>query len=196
MDLTAFIPEAWKTIARAVAEAGVDANLHRAPAKISKTVKRHCMAELKRLTLILRRLIFLMALSMNLAPVKPRAASNYFEAKESAPQTDTVSFQLTPASPGECPHFLRGPLMLPQPGFVDAAPVLARWTALLHVLKTHQRRAKSLARTLARWQAAGEAKPVILPMAKVHRLSPQLGLIASALPMLIAQALKTWPDTG
>jgi hypothetical protein len=86
--------------------------------------------------------------------------------------------------------------MLPQPGLVDAAPVLARWTALLHVFKTHRRRARSLARTLARWQAAGEAKPVILPMANVQRLSPALGLVANALPMLISQGLKKWPDTG
>jgi len=183
-------------IARAVAEAGVDANLHRAPAKISKSVKRRCMADLKRLTLMIRRLIFLIALSMDLAPLKPRRASNYFEAKAPAPQADTVSFQVAPTSPGECPHFLRGPLMLPQPGPVDAAPILARWTALLHVLKTHHRRARSLARTLARWQAAGEAKPVILPMAKVQRLNPTLGLIANALPMLISQELKKWPDTG
>jgi hypothetical protein len=196
MDHADFIKEASITIARALAEAGVDANLHRAPARISKSVKRRCMADLKRLTLMIRRLIFLIALSMDLAPVKPRRASNYFETKAPAPQADTVSFRVAPASPGECPHFLRGPLMLPQPGLVDAAPVLARWTALLHVFKTHRRRARSLARTLARWQAAGEAKPVILPMANVQRLSPALGLVANALPMLISQGLKKWPDTG
>jgi uncharacterized protein involved in cysteine biosynthesis len=73
-DLTDFITHAFKTIARAVAEAGVNADLFKAPELIQKTLKRRVSAELKRLAVLLRRLIFLMALQVELAPVKPRLA--------------------------------------------------------------------------------------------------------------------------
>jgi len=33
-------------------------------------------------------------------------------------------------------------------------------------------------------------------MARTHRLTPELGLIAGAFTSLINQALARWPDTG
>jgi uncharacterized protein involved in cysteine biosynthesis len=77
-DLTDLITHAFKTIARAVAEAGVNADLFKQPELISKTLKRRVSAELKRLAVLLRRLIFLMALQVELAPVKPRPAQQLF----------------------------------------------------------------------------------------------------------------------
>jgi uncharacterized protein involved in cysteine biosynthesis len=71
-DLTDFLLHAFRTIARAVAETGVNAGLFRHPELISKTVKRRVSAELKRLGVLLRRLIFLMALQVELAPLTPR----------------------------------------------------------------------------------------------------------------------------
>jgi outer membrane protein len=56
-------------VARAVAEAGVNADLFKQPELISKTLKHRVSAELKRLAVLLRRLIFLMALQVELAPV-------------------------------------------------------------------------------------------------------------------------------
>jgi hypothetical protein len=53
-DLTDFITHAFKTIARAVAEAGVNADLFKAPELIQKTLKRRVSAELKRLAVLLR----------------------------------------------------------------------------------------------------------------------------------------------
>ena len=61
---TDFLTHAYYTIARAVAEAGVNADLFKQPELISKTVKRRVSAELKRLAVLLRRLIFLMALQV------------------------------------------------------------------------------------------------------------------------------------
>jgi hypothetical protein len=51
-----------KRSAAAIAMAGIRAGLREVPETISKTVKRRCQAELKRLGVLLRRLIFLMAL--------------------------------------------------------------------------------------------------------------------------------------
>ncbi len=81
-DLTDFFSHAWQTIGRAIAEAGLKAGLREVPETVSKTVKRRCLGELKRLGILLRRLIFLMALHVQLAPVKPRLGSNYFEKSE------------------------------------------------------------------------------------------------------------------
>jgi hypothetical protein len=68
-DLSDFFSHAWQTIGRAIAMAGIRAGLSEVPETISKTVKRRCQAELKRLGILLRRLIFLMALHAQLAPV-------------------------------------------------------------------------------------------------------------------------------
>jgi hypothetical protein len=81
-DLSDFFSHAWQTIGRAIAMAGIRAGLREVPETISKTVKRRCQAELKRLGILLRRLIFLMALHVQLAPVKPRLGSYYFEQTE------------------------------------------------------------------------------------------------------------------
>ena len=85
-DLTDFITHTFKTIARAVAEAGVNADLFKHPEMISKTLKRRVSAELKRLAVLLRRLIFLMALQVELAPLVTRPARNYFEKTDGEPK--------------------------------------------------------------------------------------------------------------
>ena len=64
------------------------------------------------------------------------------------------------------------------------------------MLKHHKRRAACLARTLQRWQAAGEPRPHAAPMAGTRRMPAALGLIAEALPLLLNEALRRWPDTG
>jgi hypothetical protein len=95
-DLTDFITNAFKTIARAAAEAGVNADLFKAPELIQKTLKRRVSAELKRLAVLLRRLIFLMALQVELAPVKPRPGSNYFEKTEDEAEARKAFFSVLP----------------------------------------------------------------------------------------------------
>jgi hypothetical protein len=98
-DLTVFLPHAFRTIARAVAETGVTAGLFRHPELISKTVKRRVSAELKRLGVLLRRLIFLMALQVELAPLVPRPVSNYFEKAEGEPKPRKAFFRSCPCPP-------------------------------------------------------------------------------------------------
>jgi hypothetical protein len=122
-DLSDFFSHAWQTIGRAIAEAGLRAGLREVPEVISKSVKRRCQAELKRLGILLRRLIFLMALHVDLAPVRPRPGSNYFEASEGENETK-YTFSLMPTPAGETPDFLRGPQIVPDRGPVLAAPLI------------------------------------------------------------------------
>ncbi|MCA8898377.1 MAG: hypothetical protein KDA39_06605, partial [Hyphomonas sp.] len=163
---------------------------------IAKKVKRRLTSELRRLAVLLRRLIFLMALSMEFAPAASREGRNWFRPDDTTPKARRLIFRLAPAPSGPFPDSLRPVAHIPQPGPVDAAPVTARWHAMLDVLKHARRRATRLARTLQRWQATGVAKPYVLPMARTHRLTPELGLIAGAFTLLINQALTRWPDTG
>ena len=188
-----FIIHAYKTIARAVAEAGVNADLFKQPELISKTVKHRVSVELKRLAVLLRRLIFLMALQVELAPLVPRPASNYFEKSEGEPEARKAFFSVLPVPAGEAPDFLRGPITVPLRGPVPAAPLIARWEAMLDTLKHARRRAKCLARTLQRWKADGEARPYIAPIPKSYAMPAALGIVSGGLTAQLIDALRDWP---
>ena len=192
-QLSDFITHAFKTIARAVAEAGVNADLFKHPELISKTLKHRVSAELKRLAVLLRRLIFLMALQVELAPAKPRTGSNYFEKSEGEPEARKAFFSVLPVPAGEAPDFLRGPLIVPTRGPVPAAPLIARWEAMLDTLKHARRRSKSLARTIQRWKAEGKARPYIAPIPKTYAMPAALGIVSGALTVQLTQALRDWP---
>ncbi|MEZ6000923.1 hypothetical protein [Hyphomonas sp.] len=192
-DRTAYLSQAFNTLARAIAKAGVNVDLYKTPETISKSVNRRVRAELKRLAVLLRRLIFLLALQMDLAPLKPRIGSNYY-----APKTPDAEyryiFTMVPAPSRPCPHFLKGPVMLPVPGPVPAAPLIARWQAMLDTMKHHKRRARCLARTIQRWQAAGEARPHVPPIPNTHRMLAAVALVSGGLTVQLIEALKAWPD--
>nr|WP_321510459.1 hypothetical protein [uncultured Hyphomonas sp.] len=193
-DLTDFITHAFKTIARAVAEAGVNADLFKQPEMISKTLKRRVSAELKRLAVLLRRLIFLMALQVELAPLVPRPARNYFEKTDGEPKARKAFFSVLSVPASEAPDFLRGPITVPLRGPVPAAPLIARWEAMLDTLKFCRRRAKSLARTIQRWKAKGEARPYITPIPKTHAMPAALALVSGGLTVQLTAALHDWPS--
>jgi hypothetical protein len=194
-DRAGFLSHALYTTARAIAEAGVNADLYKTPETIAKSVNRKVRAELKRLAVLLRRLIFLMALQMELAPLKPRIGSNYYEPKQEDAAYRYV-FTMVPAPSRPCPHFLKGPVTVPSRGPVPAAPLIARWQAMLDTLKHHKRRARCLARTIQRWQAAGEARPHVPPIPNTHRLPAAIALVSGGLTVQLIEALKTWPDSS
>jgi hypothetical protein len=124
-DSTDFFSQAFYTIARAIAEAGVNADLFKTPEMIAKSVRRRVRAELRRLAMLLRRLIFLVALQMELAPLKPRVGSNYYEPDK--PDADyRYVFTMLPAPSGPCPYFLKGPVTVHSRGPVPAAPPIPR----------------------------------------------------------------------
>ena len=56
-DSASSLSQAFNTLARAIAEAGVNVGLYKTPETISKSVNRRVRAELKRLAVLLRRLI-------------------------------------------------------------------------------------------------------------------------------------------
>ena len=194
-DRTDFFSQAYYTIARAIAEAGVNVDLFKTPETIAVSVNRRVRAELKRLAVLLRHLIFLEALQMELAPLPPRMGSNYYELE--TPDADyRYVFSMVPAQAGPCPHFLKGPVTVPSRGPVPAAPLIARWQPMLDTLKHHKRRAKCLARTIQHWQAAGEARPHVPPIPRSHRMPAALALVSGGQTVQLIEALKRWPDSS
>jgi hypothetical protein len=194
-ERTDFFSQAFYTIARAIAEAGVNVDLFKNPQTIARSVNRRVRAELKRLAVLLRRLIFLAALQMELAPLTPRTGSNYYEPKK--PDAEyRYTFTMVPAPSRPCPHFMKGPVTVPTRGPVPAAPLIARWNAMLDTLKHHKRRARRLARTIQRWQAAGEAKPHVPPIPRSHRMPAALALVSGGLTVQLLEALTRWPDSS
>ena len=193
-DLTDFLKHSHRTIARAVAETGVNADLLQFPEMIRKSVKRRVSAELKRLGVLLRRLIFLMALQVELAPLVPRPASNYFEKAEGEPEPRRPFFSVLPAPASEAPDFLRGPaIMVPMRGPVPAGPLIDRWIAMLETIKFAGRRANRLARTIQRWKAAGETRPYIAPIPKTYAMHRAVALVSGGLTVQLTRALSDWP---
>ena len=78
-------------------------------------------------------------------------------------------------------------------GELPAAPLIARWEAMLDTLKSCKRRAKCLARTIQRWKADGEARPCITPIPKTYAMPAALGLVSGALTVQLTEALRDWP---
>ena len=193
MTCTDFFRHALRTLAEAVARAGVSADLDRHPETITKTVRRRCLAKLRPLAIMIRRLITLIALSVELAPFVPREGRNWFSDEAAAQTPRGYSFRLIPSVPGSPPETGKSVPGWPMPGPVPAAPVIARWHALLDALRHSRSRAERLARTLQRQRAAGLARPYVLPMAKTHRMPPQLGLMAGALTVRLRAAFADWP---
>ena len=196
-----FFEQAFRTVGDGLLRVVARANLHLKPETLTKSLKRRCLADLRQLSVILRRLIFLMALAIELAPARPRAAKP--AARPDGVEDVTASFGpqtglfgLAPRLSGPLPDCFRTCSGLRPGGPVAAAPLIARWIALHRVLQDPAAHARRLARTIRRWKARGETKPVVAPMAGRHRLHPELALIAGLLPGLLARALAGWYDTG
>ncbi|KCZ46055.1 MULTISPECIES: hypothetical protein [unclassified Hyphomonas] len=187
-----FLTHTWKTLARVIAETGVNADLFKAPETVPKTVKRRVSAELKRFGVLLRRLIFLMTFRVELAPVTPRPGSNHFEKAEGETQSK-YTFSLVPTQADETPDFLRGPVTVPEREPSLAASLIARWQAMLDTLKHANRRAKCLARTIQRRKANGEPKPYIVLVPGTHAMHRAVAFVSGGLTVQLIEALRDWP---
>ncbi|MEH6487343.1 hypothetical protein [Hyphomonas oceanitis] len=194
---SAFVTHGIAQAQRALANVAVMTNAHLTPTTLKRTLAQRARAELARLEIIIRRLLTLMALGLVLPPVPVRAFSVH---PSCTGRIETkASGRLTGLSPRLLGPDMDGSALVSAPracGPVPAAPILARLAALQELLAAPEAHARRLARTLERQRKAGDAAPMALPMTRTHRLPPELGAIATALPELLRDAFKSWESSG
>tara|TARA_R110001606_G_scaffold30757_1_gene94837 strand:- start:396 stop:992 length:597 start_codon:yes stop_codon:yes gene_type:complete len=194
---SAFVSHGIIHAQRALAGIAVMTRAHLNPSTLKRTLAQRARAELARLEIIIRRLLVLMALGLVLPPVPVRAFSVH--PSGTARVETKASGRLT----GLAPRILGTDMdrdglanTTRACGPVQAAPILARLAALQDLLAAPEAHARRLARTLERQRKAGDAAPMALPMTRTHRLPPELGAIATALPELLRDAFKSWESSG
>ncbi|MEZ5998444.1 MAG: hypothetical protein R3B98_07105 [Hyphomonas sp.] len=185
------------------------ANLHLKPVTLTRRLARRTRVRLRLLESILRRLIVLLALSLSTA----KSSSSTLESSAShrpvivpeGVEDVTGSF---PRLPRYRLHLLGRmtwyrldgagfPEGLPRKtGPVPALPLMVHASALLDLLRHPDRYAARLARRLGREIGKGMARPACLPLAGLHRLRPELGIVATGLPAMIAAAWPGKADTS
>ncbi|KCZ93339.1 hypothetical protein [Hyphomonas johnsonii] len=176
-------------------------NIHLKPQTLTRSLKRRAMARLVQLEIIVRRLLTLMALALQLAPVHPRARAVSTPLPDGvelisfpAPRRFALSARLQAAfDPDASVHF---PCTVRACGPVPAAPFLDRVSSLYRVLAAPEVHARRLARSLERQKRRGDPRPCALPMVGTYRLRPELGIVATALPGMLAAALESWDNTS
>tara|TARA_R110002167_G_scaffold9312_1_gene42628 strand:- start:64 stop:660 length:597 start_codon:yes stop_codon:yes gene_type:complete len=182
---------------RALESVAVMTSAHLNPATLKRTLAQRARAELARLEIIIRRLLTLMALGLVLPPVPVRAFSVH---PSCTGRVETkASTGLTGLSPRLLGPDVDGSALASATrtcGPVPAAPILARLAALQELLAAPEAHARRLARTLERQRKAGDPAPMALPMTRTHRMPPELGAIATALPELLRDAFKSWESSG
>ena len=195
----AFISCALHEVRRGLAFAMLRAGLNRQPETLTQTAARRLRARLKELSIILRRLIVLIALGLTLAPLKPRGpakpdgAGEPVLTKSQPPYSCALSGQMQV-------YALDGPeaerTATTASGPVPVFVLMRRIDALGRILRNPDRYARRVARILERRRKTGEPRPVCLPMEGAHRLHAELGIVSAGLPNLLADAFDRWNNSS
>lgn len=197
--------------ALAVMDASALGDLHLGPKRIGRSLAGRISGRLRQVEVIVRRILFLMALRLAYVPAPKRQAAPVPEPAP-APATalpDGVELAAFPrvAAPRLAllprKQAFGGEGGFPDPqqsrlrpgGPVSPARLIARIAALRRVFKDPAGHATRLARQLHRLKAAGEPRPLVGPAGGAYRLSSELGALATLLPSQIHAALESW-DTS
>ena len=147
------------------------------------------------------RLILLLAMTLELAPVRPRAAKPAGPLPDGVEDvTASIRVHLPPQyrivlmpSPSRTPANISGEKTIRQSGPVLAMPLLRRAAGLLKVMKQPDAAERRMARLIERMKKHGEARPYCLPLAGRHRVRPELALLAGGIRLKVNAELAAWP---
>lgn len=195
-----FVETGLAAAGRALQAAGDRAGLHLAPDTLTRPVARRLRSSLRVIETLVRRLLVLIAASLELEdrnrsarPVRDRQTSAPVPGRRACvfelmpPATfDPATFERMDATAAHAPH----------QNYTGIRLLLDRFHTLRAVIEDPARAARRMARLLAREKEAGALKPICLPQERLHRFDPEFGLIAAALPGLVAEVLPVWYDTG
>lgn len=164
---------------------------------------RRLGGQLKALETFLRQLLLLIALKLELAPLKPREALKPVAFGLSEDGVETVWF---PRGPVRCLRL--APPSLPEDGLPDlprtapckgpvpAGRFLDRIAAIHRVLVSPLAHVRRLARVLARQKGSLGIYCIVGAQVNRRRLDPELSHLARPLPGELISAIADWPDTG
>ncbi len=188
---------------------------------VTRTAARRFRVRVRLLESTLRRLLVLMAASLNVEPARHRkhpvfpAKAGTSGDKPAPPRSDAgtpppewpalaqagveaaAPFILIPhvRYDGARLEALRArPHAVPRP--VDIAPLLHRYRTLMHHLTHPGRLARRMARYLGKLRSEGHARPLCPPEPRAARLGTELGLVVSLLPGAVSKALDSWYESG
>ena len=204
-----FLEHGFEQARRALVDIRGRAGLHLAPRTITKSLRARTLSRLKALEVIVRRLIVCLAAHLVVGPFRPPlprpagAALAVPEGVEDVTESfralsPQYNFRLVPARCALATDWLAADAgkgrLAPVPGPLPAAPLIARLNALHAILQAPEAAAVRMARALQQMQAREEPRPLCLPQTGSYRLGAELGIVAAALPGLIAAALSGWPQ--
>ncbi|WP_394705951.1 hypothetical protein [uncultured Hyphomonas sp.] len=200
-DQTDFLEQGFDDLRNELLDTLGDANLHLQPETITRCLHSRVRAKLKVLETLLRRLLVLLAMRLDLAPVRPRAARPASPLPEGAEDV-TASFRahlppqyrmvLMPRPLGPPGNF-NSLKAVRQTGPALAMPLLRRAAVLLRIIKQPEAAARRIARLIERMRARGDTKLYCPPLAGRHRLRPELSLLAGAIGLQVNAAMADWP---
>lgn len=216
-DTSSFVAAGLRALHEEMADLGFMAGLSSGDGGLGRRLYAQLRARLILIEILLRRLLVLMAASIEVS-VKTRAPHPHPVIPEAAqPLSGTSSNETAPSHPKN-PRKRGFPLLPrlrertppgsdlfallsaehsgPRPAFRSKTPLVHRYCTIMGVLRHPERAARRMAFTLARLRAAGAPRPLCLTPLNLKRASEEISLIAATLPERVARALVGWYDTG
>ena len=217
-DTSSFVAAGLRALREEMADLDFMAGLSSGEGGLGRRLYAQLRARLILIETLLRRLLVLMAASIEVSikmPVIPEAAK---------PLSGTSSNQTAPSKPTPTPSHPKHPRKRgfpflprlrertppgsdvfallsaehsgPQAAFRSKTPLVHRYCTIMGVLRHPERAARRMAFTLARLRAAGAPRPLCLTPLNLKRAGEEISLIAATLPERVARALVGWYDTG
>ena len=217
-DTSSFVAAGLRGLREEMADLDFMAGLSSGEGGLGRRLYAQLRARLILIEILLRRLLILMAASIEVSvkmPVIPEAAKPL----SGTPSNQTAPAQPTPATSNPKHPRRRGFPFLPRlrertppgsdlfallsaehsgprPAFRSKTPLVHRYCTIMGVLRHPERAARRMAFTLARLRAADAPRPLCLTPLNLKRVSEEISLIAATLPERIARTLVGWYDTG
>jgi hypothetical protein len=220
-DTSSFVAAGLRALREEMADLDFMAGLSSGDGGLGRRLYAQLRARLILIETLLRRLLIVMAASIevsvktraphpepvegpakagiscsNTAPSHPTAAPSHPKnpRKRGFPFLPRLRERTPPGS--EVFALLSAERSGPRPAFRSKTPLVHRYCTIMDVLRRPERAARRMAFTLARLRAAGAPRPLCLTPLNLKRASEEISLIAATLPERVARALVGWYDTG
>ena len=194
-EMDSFLRGGFTALADALHEASAQAGLHLRPASITRRMARFVRVRLRLLGRLYRQLVLLLAVTLDLPPLKP-AAPHEPGPRSPAPH---ASFRLLPSARYDAEALealkARGTARR-DPHDTAAIPLIHRLETLAALIADPWRHARRMARIIERLRRRGELRPFALPLEQRHRLPAHLGLLAGVLTPRVNEALRAFFAPG